>query len=239
MSSRNPYPLGILDIERGGTPPKSARGGIFHPDTFDFPLVIETVEGGWVEDIVRGNPALQPAFIAAAHKLVAQGAVAITSTCGFSIRHQEALAAAVNVPVVTSSLLLLPLLLRQLPQRAKVAVLTYDSTHCSDDLLGLADSRERARVVIGGIEGGKYWHDGFKRPIPPTDVSAIKADVSARIAVLREAHPEIAAILFECTAFPAIAGGTRRSTNLPIYDITDLCRITMASVAPATAPNEG
>lgn len=204
---------------------------MLNPATFDFPAIVETVAGAWVENVVRGDPALEPAFIAAARRLVERGAVAISSTCGFSIRHQAAVAASVNVPVVMSSLLLLPALLRQLPRRGKIAVLTYDSAHCSDDLLGIDDPGERARIVIGGIEGGKFWHDELKRPAPPTDVAAIENDVAACIARLRAEHPDIVAILFECAAFPAVAPAIRRIVNLPVYDITDVCRMTMASIA--------
>ncbi|WP_247985987.1 hypothetical protein [Bradyrhizobium sp. 186] len=228
-----PRSLGILHLERGlapgATPPAPARGSILNPATFDFPTISETVAGAWVENVVRGDPTLEPAFIAAARRLVKRGAVAISSTCGFSVRHQPAVAASVDVPVVMSSLLLLPALLRQLPWRAKIAVLTYDSTYCSEDLLGIDDQSERERIVIGGIEGGKFWHDELKRPAPPLDVAAIEADVANCIARLRSKHPEIATILFECAAFPIVAPAIRRIAKLPVYSITDLCRLAMAS----------
>lgn len=232
MMSRS---LGILHLERGlppgAMPPAPVAGSMLNPSTFDFPTMVETVAGAWVENVVRGDPALEPAFIAAAQRLVKRGAVAISSTCGFSIRHQAAIAASVDVPVVTSSLILLPMLLRQLPDRAKIGVLTYDSAHCSEELFGIDDPRERAKIVIGGIEGGKFWHDELKRPAPPTDVAAIENDVAACIGRLRAEHPGIATILFECAAFPAVAPAIRRAVGLPVYDITSLCRLTMASLA--------
>lgn len=184
-----------------------------------------------MERIVHGDPALEPAYISAAQRLVERGAVAITATCGFSIRHQPAVAASVNVPVAMSSLLLLPALLRQLSSAAKIAVLTYDSTHCGEDLLGIDDPAERSKIVMGGIEGGKFWRDELKRPAPPADVVAIETDVAACVARLRAAHPEITVILFECAAFPMVTPALRRITGLPIYDINTLCRLTFASVA--------
>lgn len=230
-----PRSLGILHLERGlpvgATPPAPAPGSMLNPATFDFSTISETVAGAWVENVVRGDPALEPAFIAAARRLVERGAVAISSTCGFSVRHQPAVAASVDVPVVMSSLLLLPTLLRQLPTRAKIAVLTYDSTYCSEDLLGIDDLSERARIVIGGIEGGKFWHDELKRPAPPTDVAAIEADVAKCIERLRSKYPEIATILFECAAFPIVAPAIRRIVKLPVYSITDICRLAMASTS--------
>ncbi|MBB4423930.1 hypothetical protein GGD66_002474 [Bradyrhizobium sp. CIR48] len=234
MIGKTPHALGILKLERGVppgvTPPAPPVGSMLNPASFDFPVVYETVEGAWVENVVRGDPALEPAFISAARRMVEQGAVAISSTCGFSIRHQAAVAASVNVPVGMSSLLLLPALLRQMPPLTKLAVLTYDSNFCGEDLLGLDDPNERARIVIGGIEGGKFWHDELKRPAPPTDVAAIEADVASCIARLRNTHPQIAAVLFECAAFPIVAPAIRRITGLPVYDVVGLCRLMMASV---------
>lgn len=235
MTSQTPRSLGILTLERGvpaGTkPPTPPPGSMLNSASFSFPTISETVTGAWVENVVRGDATLEPAYIAAARRLVGRGAVAISSTCGFSIRHQPAVAASVNVPVVMSSLLLLQALLRQLPLPAKIALLTYDSTHCGEDLIGLNEPTERARILIGGIEGGKFWQDELKRPAPPIDVAAIETDVAACVARLRAAHPEIAAILFECAAFPMVAPAIRRIAKLPVYDITDLCRMTMASMA--------
>lgn len=204
---------------------------MLNPATFDFPIILEVVEGAWVENVVRGDPALETAFIAAARRLIDRGAAVVSSTCGFSIRHQPAVAAAIDAPVVMSSLLLLPALLRQLARSAKIAVLTYDSSYCGEELLGIGDPADCARVVIGGIEGGKFWHDELKRPAPPIDVAAIEADVAACVTRLRAAHPEIAVILFECAGFPVVAPAIRRLVTLPVYDITSLCRLTMASVA--------
>ncbi|WP_346658644.1 hypothetical protein [Bradyrhizobium sp. 173] len=235
MSSKAVRSIGILNLERGvlpgGSPPPPRAGSMLDPASFNFPVIAETVAGAWVENVVRGDPALEPAFVAAARRLVERGAVVISSTCGFSIRHQQAVAASVDVPVAMSSLLLLPTLLRHVPPAAKIGVLTYDSTHCGEDLLGIDDSAERARIVVGGIEGGKFWHDELKRPPPPIDVASIETDVGARIRSLRDAHPDIAAILFECAAFPMVAPAIRRQAKLPIYDITDLCRLMIASVA--------
>ncbi|SDD34734.1 hypothetical protein SAMN05216337_101075 [Bradyrhizobium brasilense] len=234
MASKISPSLGILNLEQGlapGAPPRAPRAhSILNPTSYDFPVILETVAGAWAEIVIRGDPALEPAYVSAAQRLVKRGAVVITANCGFSIRHQAAVAASVKVPVVTSSLLLLPTLLRQLPKASKIAVLTADSTHLSEDLLGV-DPDDRSRVVIGGIEGGEMWQNEMKRPPPQTEVDVIEREVAACVARLRSEHPEIAAILFECTAFPLIAPRMRRTTKLPIYDITSLCRLTLASVA--------
>lgn len=226
--------LGVLCLDRGSSPQDVTTpipGTMRSAATFEFPVILETVPGAWVENVVRGDPALEVAYVAAAQRLVERGAIAISSNCGFSVRHQAAIAAAVNVPVLMSSLLLLPTLLRQLPSQSKIAVLTYDSRHCGDDVIGIDNKVDRARIVIGGIEGGKFWQDELKRPVPPIDVAAMQSDVIACVTRLRALHPEVTAILFECAGFPIAAPAARRVTGLPIYDVTDLCRMTMACLS--------
>ncbi|WP_247493987.1 hypothetical protein [Bradyrhizobium sp. 142] len=200
-----------------------------NPATFNFPVISEIVAGAWVENTVRGDPTLEPAAIAAARRLVERGAVAISSSCGFFIRHQPAVAAAVKVPVALSSLILLPALLRQLPPAAKIALLTYDSICCNNDLLGVSPS-ERARIVIAGVEGGEFWHNALKRPPRPTELDVVEKDVTASLARIRSAHPDIAAILLECARFPLVAPAIRRAAKLPVYDITHLCRMMLTSI---------
>ncbi|MCA0004085.1 MULTISPECIES: hypothetical protein [unclassified Mesorhizobium] len=234
MTSQIESCLGILGLEPalppGVTPPAPPSGSLFSSATFDFPVISETVEGAWADVVMLGEPALQPAFVTAARRLVERGAVVITSDCGSAVRHQAAVAAAVSVPVVMSSLLLVPTLLRQLPPKAKLAVVTADSRVFRDDLLGLSDQADRDRIVIGGIEGGKILENASMRPPQPTDIADIENDVAACVARLRGAHPEIAALLFTCTGFPPITPAIRRMTGLPIYDITTICRMTLEAL---------
>ncbi|RMI15066.1 hypothetical protein DA102_033995 [Sinorhizobium meliloti] len=128
-------------------------------------------------------------------------------------------------------MILLPLLLRQFPSSTKIAVIAADSTYLSEAMLDIGDPTARARVIIGGIEGGTLWQNEMKRPAVWTDVADVEADVSACVARLRSDHPSIAAILFECTMFPLVAPQIRRATGLPVFDITTLCQLAWASVA--------
>ncbi|MER9191433.1 hypothetical protein [Mesorhizobium australicum] len=243
MTSQLPRSLGVLVLERGLTPDAAPsvlqHNSLTNPDTFNFPVISETVPGAWSENVVRGDPALEPAYMAAARRLVERGAVAISSNCGFSVRHQAAVAASVSVPVAMSSLLLLAMLLRQTPPLSKIAVLTYDSTHLGEELFGVDDPAERARIVVGGVEGGEYWRNEMKRPVPPTELASIERDVAASVGRLRDKHPNIATILFECAGFPSVAPAIRRLAQLPIYDINALCRMMLASIAEDNKSIEG
>ncbi|MFG3594608.1 hypothetical protein [Bradyrhizobium sp. RDI18] len=203
---------------------------MLNPATFDFPIISEVAEGAHIERVLHGDPALEGPYVAAARRLVERGAVAITSTCGFSVRHQAAVAASVNVPVAMSSLLLIPTLLRQLAPGAKLAVLTYDSTFCTEEFLEINDPTDRKKIVIGDIRGGRFWHDELKRPPPVPEIETIEKEVCASVAQLQAANPEVSAILFECGAFPMVAPSVRRLAKVPIYDITTVCRMLFSSV---------
>lgn len=234
MSSQSSTVLGILELDEGLAPDRTAyaphEGSLLHPATFDRPIITEMVDGAFADVVIQGDASLEHACVAAARRLVDRGVSVITADCGFFVRHQEAISAAVNVPVVTSSLLLVPALLRQLSPTKMLAVLTADSRHCSEDLLGIQYPADRRRVVIGGIEDGLYVRNALARPLVRTDVNQIEKEVGGCIVRLRVEHPEIAMILFECTGFPVVANALRRKTGLPIYDITDLCKMTLATL---------
>ncbi|MER8880914.1 hypothetical protein, partial [Mesorhizobium sp. M0684] len=232
MTSQANLVLGILELDEGLMPDSpvnvQGEGALQNPETFNVPIITELVEGAWADIVIRGDPSLKGPCVAAARRLVARGANVISADCGFFIRHQAAVSGAVNVPVAMSSLLLIPTLLRQLSPAQKLAVITADSRHCSEDLFGIENPADRARVVVGGIEGGKYVSDALSRPLVLTSIDQIEQEVCACVAQLRARYPEIGMLLFECTGFPCVTNTLRRRTGLPIYDITDLCRLTLA-----------
>jgi len=95
--------LGILSLD---TAFPRVRGDVGCGETFDFPVKYATVDGADPEEIVhRAGDAVLPRFIRAAEGLVDDGCLGIATTCGFLVRWQRELAAALPVPVLTSSLL--------------------------------------------------------------------------------------------------------------------------------------
>lgn len=228
--------LGVLELDEGLSEctPAPREGSLLNPATFGLPILTEIVEGALAERVIRGDPSLEGACVTAAHKLVERGASVIVGDCGFLIRHQDAISAAVDVPVITSSLLLIPILLRQLAPAKKIAVLTADTRHLGEELLGVQNARDRERLVIGGIEGGIYMRNTLARPLVRTDLEQIEHEVGECIEQLRGQYPEVAMLLFECTGFPVVSKALRRKTTLPIYDITDLCALTLNAVLGRT-----
>src|SRR5688500_5004232 len=105
--------IGVIMLEtRFPRPP----GDIGHPETFGGKAIHDIVPGAAAERVVRAgapDPALLTPFLAARDRLVRSGVGLVTTSCGFLVRFQEALARDCAVPVIASSLLALPALARR------------------------------------------------------------------------------------------------------------------------------
>lgn len=149
------------------------------------------------------------------------------------MRYQRAIAAAVDVPVAMSSLLLVPTLLRQLAPSSKLAIITADSRCLTWDLIGITNPSDQARIVIDGVEGTPFWDWCMERPLSASTPSAIASMESAFTECVSRVlvrNTGVGALLFECTASPLIAEPMRRLTNLPIYDILSICKPMLEAV---------
>src|SRR5256885_8858063 len=103
-------------------------GDVGNAATFPFPVRYHRVSGADPDLVVRrGAEGLLPAFVQGARALEGEGVGAITTSCGFLAKYQQELAAAVRVPVFTSSLLMVPLVHRLLPAGRRGGVLTPET----------------------------------------------------------------------------------------------------------------
>ena len=96
-------PLGILMLEARFP---RIPGDMGNAATWPFPVLYRVVKGATPERVVLdGAAGLLDDFLAAATELVALGAEAITTNCGFLSLFQAELAAHIRVPVATSALI--------------------------------------------------------------------------------------------------------------------------------------
>jgi hypothetical protein len=196
-------------------------GDIGHPATFAFPVRYATVRGASPQRVVRErDPLLLQPFIDAGQALVRDGATAITTSCGFLVLFQRELQAALTVPVWTSSLLLLPeLQARQAPGRT-VGMVTVDAASLGADHLRCAGAA--ADTPIEGLAAGCAFQRTLLNDEAQLDVAgACQATVDAAMRLVAR-HPEVAAIVLECTNMPPYADAVRAATGRPVHGIIDL-----------------
>ncbi len=211
--------LGVLMLAtRFPRPP----GDIGNPLSFDHRVRYTVVEAATPQRVVREHAhGLLPAFRAAAQALARDGAAALTTSCGFLALHQRELAAAVDVPFATSSLLQLPTL-QAVHGSGAVGVLTIDAA--SLGAAHLAAVGAAAATPVEGVASGSEFARCILEDSPSMDLDQARNDVVAAAVRLRERVPSLRAIVLECTNMPPYAEAIATATGCAVYDILGLCR---------------
>jgi hypothetical protein len=205
--------LGVLMLE---THFPRLPGDVGHRASWRMPVVYRTVRGATPQRVVRdADPALLAPFIDAARALQADGAAALTTSCGFLCRHQDALQAALDIPVWTSSLLLLPAL-------QKPGVVTVDAS-----CLRLGEE-----IPVEGLAAGCALQRTLLDDLPTLDEAAAERDTIAAAERLLAHHPQIEHIVFECTNLPPYAAAVERATGRPVHHLMSMVHQRWAEAAP-------
>jgi aspartate/glutamate racemase len=220
--------IGVLNLdavpERVGVE-EDTPGCLRNDQTVDFRLKRETVRGAtpqsnWADGGMVSN------FVEAAKKLETRGVKAIAGDCGFISIYQKGITKAVSVPVVTSSLILVPLVYRMLAEDQKVGILTANATRLSDKQFNAVGwSVKDIPVVIKGW-GDKEWDPALKADGVPTSEL-----VKAALALVNE-NPKVGAIVIECSVMPRHAHAVQKAIGLPVFDITSAVRLVHSAVDP-------
>jgi hypothetical protein len=202
--------LGILMLE---TRFPRLRGDAGLPASWPLPVRTAVVAGASPQRVVRGgDAALLLPFVEAGRRLAAEGAAALTTSCGFLVRFQAALQAALPVPVWTSALLALPAL-------PAPGVLTVDAAACDAALLRAAGAAPDTPVE--GLAPGCHLQRVLLEDLPALDPLAAEADVVAAASRLVRRAPQLRTIVFECTNLPPHADAVRRATGREVVHLID------------------
>lgn len=186
--------------------------------SWPFPVLYKVVRGASPQKVVRERAeGLRDAFIDAAKELVSDGADGITTNCGFLSVFQKEIAAAVGVPVATSSLMQVPFVQSLLPPGKRVGVLTVsrrtllpmhlESAGVAADtpVIGTEDGEEFTRVLIDGEV--------------TMNVEAAERDILRFGSELVKRHPEVGAIVLECTNMIPYSRALSEHLGMPVYDM--------------------
>jgi hypothetical protein len=211
-------------------------GDMGNAATFAFPVRYQRVEGADPDLVVRrGAAGLLPAFVDGARRLEHEGVGAITTNCGFLVKFQRELAASVRVPVFTSSLLLVPLVHRLLPPRRRVGIMTVNSAGLTPEHFtgaGIGDTP----IAVAGMETEKEFTRVMLDNELELDVEAARQEHLTVARRLVEGHPEIGALVLECTNMPPYRADIQAATGLPVFDITTLVRMVHDAVSQGLPP---
>lgn len=221
-------PLGVLLIDCVAP---FVPGSVGNASTFTAPARYRTVPGLTVERILSPDAgACEPAVVAAAQALATEGARMITSNCGFAIRFQRAVSAAVDVPVLLSSLLLAPMLERVLPGDKGLGIITASADSLTQDLLSAAGMASPDRVGIAGLDDKPAFTAGLITCVGELDRQALELETVEVATSLIERRPDTGALLLECAELPPYAAAVQRATGVPVFDITSMVELVLGGM---------
>ncbi len=206
-------------------------GHIKNPITFDFPVAYKIVPGATIKRLIRERDQrlLEP-FLQAARELQAEGMRAITGSCGFLALFQRQLADAVDIPVFASSLIQIPMISGMIGGNRSVGVLT-----ASSDSLGGAHFEAvgagAACVHVAGMDGQSEFREvileGRRHDL---DFSTLEKEIVDVAKAMVVEHPDIAALVLECTDMCSFAYQIQKATGRPVFDLTTLTKMVYESV---------
>ena len=213
-------------------------GDIGNARSFDFPVRYHVVRNATPERVAaKTDPALLQPFVEAAKQLEAEGVRAITTSCGFLALWQKELAAAVSIPVLTSSLLQVPMAW-EITGKRPVGIITAKSENLTKaHLASVGVDMEEISFHVTGLDDASEFTRTFIRNMPELDVEAVRTEVVERAKKLVENNPEIGAFVLECTNLPPYAKDIRVVTGRPVFDILTLCRYAVQAVETDSANN--
>jgi hypothetical protein len=222
-------PLGILMLEARFP---RIHGDMGNASTWPFPVLYRVVSGASPEKVVlNGAAGLLPDFIEAAKDLVRLGAEAITTNCGFLSLFQREIAAAVGVPVATSSLMQVPWVQATLPPGKRVGLVTVSGSALSPAHLEGAGVPLDTPMV--GTENGKeFFRVLIKAEKDDMDIVLAERDVVDAGKELVARHSDVGAIVLECTNMPPYAAALQAEVGLPVYDIYSMVTWFHAGIRP-------
>lgn len=215
-------------------------GDIGNARSFPFPVRYEVLEGIAAAGLTKHeDPAAVAALIAAAQRLERAGVRIILTSCGLFLRYQKRLAAAVEIPVATSAVLLLPFLTGLLPSKRKVGVLTSDASSLMHALAGTGWD-DPGHLALQGMEDRPMFRRAILEPAPPfeLDMQALQGEVIQAVEELLKKDPGIGVILVECTNLSPYSRALRKAFGLPVFDVIDLTHLLRGAVGGQTSTNQ-
>lgn len=214
-------PIGILQCDSiGPCIPGSARNA----STFSRPVRYKTIPGLITEKILGPDAGeMESLVVDAAVELASEGAEMITSDCGFMAQFQQAISRKVDIPVLLSSLLLVPFLESMLPQERSLGIMTASARSLTPEFLsaaGLPTFSER--VVVTGLDSAPAFNAAIVDEVGEANLVEIGAEVLDSARALMAERPDIGILLLECTELPPYAAEIQRATGVPVFDLTSM-----------------
>jgi aspartate/glutamate racemase len=213
------HAIGILMLDYRGP---FIPGDVGNATTYDYPVLFKLVKGLTFDRVLAGDPEMEGPIVDAAKELEQFGCRGISSDCGFLIKYQDAVKKAVKIPVFMSSLLQIPFLSMMFDDKRPVGCITATKRNLGNRVLELAGIRSDINVVVHGMEDYEHFKWAILEEGGELDSDKIEAETVHAARELQRQHPEMGAIVLECSLMPPYAKSVQEATGLPVFDFVTM-----------------
>jgi hypothetical protein len=213
------HAIGILLLDYRGP---FIPGDVGNATTYDYPVLFKLVKGLTLDRVLAGDPEAEADIVEAAEELERFGVRGISSDCGFLVQYQRAVAKAVKIPVFMSSLLQIPFLSMMFDPGRPVGCLTATRKSLGNRVLELAGIKGDINVVIHGMEDYEHFKWSILEEGGELDSDLIETEVVTEAKKMLEVHPDMGALVLECSLMPPYASAVQKATGLPVFDFVTM-----------------
>lgn len=211
--------IGILMLD---TTFKRIVGDIGNPQSFSVSVAYKIIPGATVTRVVKEpDPSLLAPFLEAASALQAEGVKMLTTSCGFLALFQKEMAQEIDVPFYSSSLLQVPFVYSI--TGGPIGILTARQASLTPRHLA-AVGAEHVPVIIYGMDDSRAFTSAIVDETQELAPDKIEQEMAAKAAEMRKNHPDMKAIVLECTNMPPYREAIKEASGLPVFDIFTLTK---------------
>ncbi|MBT4890794.1 MAG: hypothetical protein HON65_14695 [Rhodospirillales bacterium] len=231
------YSIGILmfDNKRFPMPP----GDVGNATTYPFPVLLRQIpelEDNPYPPLTCEDGSYTPEVqvcINAAQELERAGVRAIAMCCGFFSLIQEVIAKSVSIPVMTSPLMMIPIIRQMLRPDQSIAVVTASAKLLSTEFFSAVNVDMSDRITLVGLDNSVAFNSICMCATGTTlETDELRDDILNGISRARVQDLNIGAVLLECTSFPPYAADVNKETGLPVFDFISCIEWMHRAVVP-------
>lgn len=145
---------------------------------------------------------------------------------------QRQVAAAVDVPVFLSSLLQVPFIYQTLKPGQKIGVITANATCLTDEHYANVGISKDIPLVVYGMEEKDEFRTSVLEEKGTLDSALVEEEVTDVANRMVLEHPEVAAIVLECSDLPPYAYAVHKATGRPVFDFITMIKYVHSALVP-------
>jgi hypothetical protein len=215
--------LGIIVLD---DPYPGFPGDVRNASAFPYPIQYEIAAGVDNYTLVfkeDKSPCLEP-IKRAARNLENIGCRAIAAECGYFAYFQKDIAGYVDIPVFMSSLLQVPFIQQVIGPDKTVGILCAQKRFLTETHLRNVGIDPDSNILIAGAmdeyeckEFISLWDPENRPECPESNYDKAEQDMIRASSDFCNAHPDIGALMLECTGMQPFARAVQRVVDLPVF----------------------